>query len=208
MRVVRVKLVKPNSFWFMNNLRLGPEDPVSEPFDWDALDFVSKDKIEKAANKFGLVKILDQPDGTAPVFVVEKSKPASYVFPRKQVVRRAIKEKAQETESLEAAEDEQPQEPDEGLGIRTITMDESESEELSEPDPPEIEETVPTEEDYEDARSLLKRNGNTVKRLIRDMSKPANEMRAFLLACLEVEKKDKKRKGTITALEEAYLEVS
>jgi len=209
MRVVRVKLVKPNSFWFMNNLHLGPDNPMSEPFDWDALDSVSKDKIEKAANKFGLVEIWIQPDETAPTFVVEKSKPVNYVFPQRQAIRKIVRKKTQGIDIPEPIEKGRQEDLGEEPDIRSVTLDEPlVAEEPQDLEPPEIEETKPTEEDYEDARSLLQRNGNTVKRLIRDMSKPADEMKRLLLACLEVEKEDKKRKGVKTALEKAYLEVS
>lgn len=208
MHVVRIRLIKSNSFWFLNNLRLGPENSVSDPIDLDALDNRTRDKIEKAEESFGLIKVIPQPEGVKPTFEVEKSSPVSYALPRYRSISKIVKDKAKQVEEKEPPEKPES-ESEEFPEIQSVTVEEdSVTEEISEPEEPEIKKVEPTEEDFEEARLLLKQNGNTVKRVLRHMDKPADEAKRFLLACLEVEKDRKKRKGTIATLEEAYLEVS
>lgn len=208
MRVVRIKLTKPNSFWFLNNLHLGPENRVSEPIDLDALDGRTRNKVDKAEKTFKLIKVLPQPNGTRPTFEVESAKPAHYVLPRHEPVSKIARRKAEQAEktSKEPPAVDEEKMPD----IESVTLaDEPLSvEEIEEPEEPKIEKVEPTEEDFEEAEALLRQNGNTVKRVLRYMDRPVDEVKRFLLACLKIEKKRKKRKGTIAALEEAYLEVS
>jgi len=207
MRVVKIRLVKSNSFWFLNNLQLGPENSVSEPIDLDSVDSTVMAKIKSAEETFGLIRLVPQPEGVKPTFVIEKSKPASYVFPRHRPIKKIIKDKASvaSKEILTRQEENKEDVPE----VQSVTVESvPDVEELPGQEEPEIQKVEPLEEDFEEAELILKQNGNTVKRIVKNLHRPEEETRRLLLACLEVEKKNKKRKGTVAALEEAYLEVS
>lgn len=74
-------------------------------------------------------------------------------------------------------------------------------------EPPPIIRVEPTDKDYEEARLLLDKNGNTVTKSLRSLD-VTQEIKPFLLACIEVEKKNRKRTSVLSTLEEVFLSVS
>jgi len=71
--------------------------------------------------------------------------------------------------------------------------------------PDEDEVQVPDENDYENAELLLSKNGNTVKKTIKQL--PTTEEGLMLLhACLETEKSDRNRAGIISTIEQRIME--
>ena len=202
MDIVRIKLMKPNSFWFLNDLHLGPGNILSPPFDLDEAESKIKEKIVRAENDFRVIKVIRQPEGTVPMLNINTDSTVRFELPKSMPrgVRMMNEKKAEEKTEATLLAPQGPEAETEMPELKSITL---------EPEPePEIEETLPSEQDFDNAKALLARNGNTIKKVIRTLDKPAQEIKAFLLACLEVERTGKNRKGTIACLEEAFLGVS
>ena len=196
MNIVRIELTKPNSFWFLNDLHLGPGSNVSEPFDLDAADPHVKEKIDKAEKDFRIIKVIPQPEGTNSSFDINIDTSVRFELPRARP--RAIRVATNQ----EAVVANTPMRPDLESG-----MPELQSFTIQDDPEPEIEETVPVERDFDEAKTLLSKNGNTIKRVVRSLGKDPKKAKAFLLACIEVEKVGKNRPGTIKTLEEAFSEI-
>lgn len=202
MNIVRIQLVKPNSFWFLNDLHLGPGNSLSEPFDLDTASPNVRAKINKASEELRVIKLVIQPEGTKPTLDINKNSAPRYELPRHRFnnpninIARDLEEPQPAIPELPCLDDKEPEMPE----LKSFTVE-------VEPEP-EIEETNPSDQDFIDARILLSKNGNTIKKVIRNMEKSSSEMKAFLLACIEVEKQGKKREGTIKFLEEFFLGVA
>ena len=69
----------------------------------------------------------------------------------------------------------------------------------------EEEEERPVEVDYDNARLLLHKNGNTVKKTIKEIPK-TQEGLLFLHACLEIEQESKNRAGIINVIQQCIME--
>lgn len=74
-------------------------------------------------------------------------------------------------------------------------------------EPPPVIKVEPTERDYEEARLLLEKNGNTVTKSLRNLDL-GQDIKPFLLACIEVEKNNRKRTSVLSTLEEVFLSIS
>jgi hypothetical protein len=220
MRIVKIHLARPGTFWFYNNVKLGPGNTESEPFDFDALGGKVRDHILRSQNIFHYIKIVDQPEGVWPTMEIQQLEegaryelPLPPGMPRRPVPPKhePIKVKKPKKPALppphvsfeapivlrkdgkvlrKALQDMEPV-------IRTVTVEETEEAVVvSEPDA----------EDYAEAVVLLKQNGNTIKKVLRSMEHTAAN-RLLLKACIETERDGKNRAGVLTALEEAFLAI-
>ena len=80
--------------------------------------------------------------------------------------------------------------------VFSVTVNNEEEEEVEE---------GPIEADYECAQLLLNKNGNTVKKTIKEIPKTKEGL--FLLhACLETEKENKNRAGIVNTIEQCIME--
>lgn len=188
MNIVRIKLVKPNTFWFMNDLRLGPGDVLSPPFDLDAADPVTRSKIEKAEKDFGIIKIIRQETDKAPLLDINKdsSSKMRYELPPTTPMVVKIENEKKEVARVEKKKEEEIPE------IASVTVEE--------PLPEEEEVAPPSDQDYENARVLLARNGNTIKKTARSIKEES-----LLRACIELEMCGKNREGILESLRNALM---
>lgn len=188
MNIVRVKLIKPNTFWFLNDLRLGPDNILSPPFDLDAADSVVREKIEKAEKQFGLIKIIPQEENKAPLLDVNKDSSGAIRYELPSITPMVIrmdgaKKEITKIDTKKEVEENMPE-------IASVTV--------SEPEVEEEEVLPPSDEDYENARVLLARNGNTIKRTIRSIKDVS-----MIRACIELEMYGKNREGILESLKNA-----
>ena len=69
----------------------------------------------------------------------------------------------------------------------------------------EVEDIEPSENDISNAQILLSKNGNTVKKTIKQMTE--NDSLKFLYACLQVEQEKQNRVGVIQAIDKKIAEL-
>ena len=72
-------------------------------------------------------------------------------------------------------------------------------------DKDEDEDKNPTKADYEEAQILLNKNGNTVKKIIKQIPKTTDGL-LLLHACLETEKANQSRAGVVNTIEKCIVE--
>ena len=175
MRLVKIKLAPSIPFWFLgDSISLHAKNPISSVFDIDAIDQDLVKVIEVSANRFEII-LLDVNDNR-----LNSVKDSNYLEGDYFVSTEDIKEEEKEDSS-----------------IFSITCPiEEEEEELVEEKPLEI-----TKKDRENAKILLKKNGNTIKKTIKSMDRSEKNL-ALLSAMLEMEKISKNRKGIICSIEE------
>ena len=63
----------------------------------------------------------------------------------------------------------------------------------------------PSHKHIENAKILLEQNGNTIKKMVKNMKK-TNDNLILLSTCLDIENSNKNRKGVIVAIQEAMME--
>lgn len=81
--------------------------------------------------------------------------------------------------------------------IISVTCDEDDEEEYDDL------ELVVTDEDIENAKRILSKNGNTVSKIVRNMPVNTKRLIPLLTACFDVEKDNKNRRSVLLAVKEA-----
>ena len=186
MRIVKLRTAKPNTFWFMDNIRLTPYDDTSQPFDFDAVYEEGRQTIYSSVNVTGKVQLIDIGHTTEPLFVIEPSKEPRYELPgqQHQYAPRHIIVPVQENESTYLEE-----------------------EDIQDAGPPKIsEEYEPTSEDLKEARKLMLKKVQSIEIYIGSLV-ACPQSRRFLLGCIRVEKKGKQRKSVLDMLETKFLAI-
>jgi hypothetical protein len=180
MRLVRLKL-RGCPFWNMPPIRLNEENNVSPLLDIDKLTENQREVIDKS-DAIGDIMILAA-DGTRihggleHVNIIDGSDCISVADIEEEEIM-----------------------PD----IVSVTVSEDEPEEVEEPP-----QTEPTEEEKmkmaNEARILLNRNGNTIKKMIASMEKTDSNL-MLLHVCLTAESNGKAREGVLFAIQQAISE--
>lgn len=185
MRIVKLRTAKPNTFWFMDNIQLTPYEDTSKPFDFDAVYEEGRQRIYSSVNVTGKIELIDIGITKESLIEIIPSKEPHYELPGQeyQHVLRPIAIPVQE-DSYSASDEE-------------IIISE----------PPEIkEEYEPTKEDMKEAKKLMSKKVTTIQTYI-DSLDSDQKSRRFLLGCIRVEEKTKKRKSVLEMLETKFLAI-
>jgi hypothetical protein len=197
MDIVRIKLIKPNSFWFLNDLHLGPGNSISPPFDLDEADPKIREKIVKAEDTFGIIKIVRQSKDTKPSFNINQDSSKRFELPQTSPMAIKTLDGQKVATPIPPVKDKGQEEMPE---LKSFTVE-------PEPEPKE-ELPEPTEQDYKNAEVLLARNGNTIKKTVRSLDRTSTETVSFLLACIKKETSGKDREGILESLRNALAEAT
>lgn len=178
MRLIKVCLRSGETFWFLANIRLTPQSRTSGLFDIDKLSREEFNTLDKSI-QHGRVKAFDK-DGVRLNSLGEHNVLGGEL-------PSAI------LEDTEVEEEDLPQ-------VISVTCSNDEESE-------EDHEVVVTDDDFAEARIILNNNGNTARKTVINFSVTAETV-GIIQACLELETKNKARKGIIKAatkkLEEYY----
>lgn len=185
MRIVKLRTAQANTFWFMDNIQLTPFDDTSKPFDFDAVYEEGRQRIYSSVNVTGKIQLIDIGYTKEPLMEVIPSKEPHYELPGQayQHIPRSIVVPIQE-DSYSASD-----------------------EEIIDSGPPEIsEEYEPTKDDIKEAKKLMTKKVAVIQAYIDSLSidQPS---RRFLLGCIRVEEKTKKRKSVLEMLETKFLAI-
>jgi len=178
MKLFKVKL-GDSPFWFLNNIiNLTMNDTVSGLLDIESLSFEEIETINKSASRIE-IKIFDSENNR-----VKNLNELGYFNGNFSVNTEDVKE------------DESSLMPE--VFSVTIDNDEDEEDELEE-------DNTPSESDIENAKIFLSKNGNTIKKTIKQM-KASNEQLVFLHACLMIEEEKLNRSGVIQTIQNKIAE--
>jgi len=169
MKLFKIKLVG-NTFWFLDNIvSLNPNNKTSKFISVDSLSVENIEAIDKSAHMLE-IKLFDFKDNR-----VYKLSELGYFNGDFSIDTNDIKE------------DESDLMPE----LFSMTIENKEEEE-------EVQDIEPSEDDITNAKILLNKNGNTVKKTISQIDMDLK----FLYACLEVEQNKLNRSGVIKAIDE------
>ena len=175
MRLVKIKL-HDSPFWFLGKLiNLSLANPISDPINVDSLPDEEIAIIDKSASQCE-IKLFDA-DGN----LIKSLKDAGYIKGELAVDLGDVK----------------VDESDKAPEVFSVTVDNDEDEE-------EEQEPEPTEVDYDNAELLLSKNGNTVKKTLRELPH-TDEALMLLHACLSLEKQNKQRASIIGVIEQKIM---
>jgi hypothetical protein len=175
MRLVKFKLAD-SPFWFLGKVSLSQQNKSTELIDIDSFSDQDKKAIENSIRQFQ-IKVFDF-EGNR----IKTIKDIGYINGELNVNLEDINKNEQDL---------MPE-------IVSITIDDNE-----EDDEEEIFPEDPTPEDLENAKILLSKNGNTVKKAIKQMNNLL-----MLYACLTVENVGKNRNGIIDLLGKKIKELT
>jgi len=177
MRLVKIELRDPNPFWNLHPIYLSKDKKESPMINIDALSDKQQEVINHSINaKF--VRLIDL-DGN----LLEGNLSDINVFDGNTV----------STEDINEEKDALPE-----IVSVTIPIEEEEDEEG------QGEEEI-TEEVYENAKILLTKNGNTVKKTLRNLPNNTENL-LFFHACLELEMNGHNREGIVLAIQSKITE--
>lgn len=173
MRLVKVSLENNVPYWFFEerNIYLTPKVKTSDLFDIDDLELEAFDKLKKSIQR-GKIKAFD----IEGALVLELNK---------HKLIGGWTDKNDEFEDVQIPEEDLPD-------IISVTCDSEEEEEEEEPI---------TDKDREEARVLLNKNGNTVRRTIETFNITKDSI-GIIKACLEIETQERRRASVIKAAKE------
>lgn len=177
MRLIQIQLKASEPFWFLKDIiKLNQNNRISDFINADSLTESTK-KIINLSIKRKEVDVIDY-EGNP----IKDLNEIIYVYGDMAVSVEDVKE------------------PEENLTPEmvsvTVSMDDEEKEEEKKLS------IEPGEEDIESAKILLGQNGNTIKKMIRNM-KQTNENLTILHASMDIEISGKNRKGILVALQDA-----
>ena len=175
MKLVKLRLAD-SPFWFLgNNISLTRQNPTSDFLNIDALQHEEVQIINMAIRK-GEIKVFD-PENIR-LNTVEAAK----------VISGELSVDINDIEDDES--DSMPE-------VFSVTIDENIEDETKE--------SGPEAEDYREAEIILSKNGNTVKKIIKNIPNTTEGL-VLLHASLEVEKQNKNRIGIVSAIEQRIME--
>jgi len=176
MRLVRLKLRGGCPFWNLSPIKLTQENPISPMINIDLLSEPQVELINKSY-KYGEIAILGQ-DG---IVVAGNLHTVNIV------------------EGNYVSNDDVEEDLDTIPEIVSITIGEDgECEKLEEEF---VEPEGPTDEDFDEAKILLNRNGNTAMKVIRTLEQSDKNL-MLLHACLVVENENKSRSGVVHTIQQ------
>jgi hypothetical protein len=175
MRLVRLKLREPTPFWILRPITLQKGKEFSPLLNIDNLTDDQKNTINRSVLAHE-ISLYDADGDLIEGTLANANKVYGNIVPVEDV----------------------PEEADVLPEIVSVTVDEDEDE-------PEEDEEPITESHYEDARILVARNGNTVKKAISLLPKTEENL-TLLHACLEVEAEGKSRDGVMYSIQKAISE--
>lgn len=218
MRVVKIELLKEGSFWFFQNLQLSPMERVSEPLNWSALAPGVKASIARSQNQFRIIRIVDCPKGTKPTFNLEdpegnmhqpgfpntgrKIPPPKFIEPEEETVE----EKEEIISITMSKEEEEEIDRKEEVDKKDEINKEDEIEEVVDKQVIDIVTVDPDEEEEDEVRLLLSKNGNTVKKFLRNLELVPSNI-PFVNMCIGIESDSKNRLGVISDLKKKLAEL-
>jgi hypothetical protein len=170
----------------MDNIHLTPFEDTSKPFDFDAVYQEGRERIYSSVNVTGQIQMIEVGNTNEPLFVIEPSTAPYYELPGQQYqyTPRIMTIPIQENESVRQTQED------------IINMN-----------PPKInEEYEPTEDDMKEARKLMFKKVQSIEIYIGSLVLSVASKR-FLLGCIRVENKGKKRKSVLDMLEEKFLAI-
>lgn len=174
MRLVKIKLGKDQPFWFLENIQLTALQPESGFIDIDNVRDDYVDIINKSAKAFE-IKLYDS-EGNR----IANTQDIIYLYGK--------------IDTDDVQNDDIPE-----VKSVTIPFEEEQEEENEDPSPVQISEI--TDFDIKEAKILLSKNGNTIKKALKSFDK---SKRSLVKACLELEKQTSRREGLIATME-AFL---
>jgi len=176
MKLVKIKLSE-SPFWFLGKaIKLNRSKPFSDLINVDSLSDEDKKIIDKSISRCE-IKLFDSEGNRIPSL-----EEAGYI-------------RGEFSVSLEDIKEDQSDTVPEVFSVTVGNDDEDEEDEILEP----------TETDYENAELILSKNGNTVKKIIKETS-DSEEGLSLLHACLTIEKQNKNRIGIINSIEQRIME--
>lgn len=173
MRLVKISLGKDTPFWFLGGIQLTEKNKETGLIDVDILTEEDKRTINASA-RTGSIRLWDITNQRIPSIDNEVLTKTTYPI---------------DTEDLDSEEIDLIPE------IATVTISETPIQQFA------IEDLSPSEEDVKDAKILIERNGNTIKKIVLSMEPKKKNLR-ILVAAEELEQKGKNRSGILSSLRE------
>jgi hypothetical protein len=184
MRLIQLKLGKDHPFWFLAGIRLDSTNPRSSIIDFDLLPTITARIIKRSA-ECGEVRILDV-DG--------KMLPPNFE-------ELYISHGMRPVDTGDVEKDDSPP-----ISCVTVELDTEEDSKKEVEDPLESKEDLDPSQFLKEAKMLLSLHGNAIKARIKKLDQ-TGRAQGLLLACLKVEKDDKKRPGILGAINQALMEM-